>query len=245
MPDINKSSEIEAAAPVSAEIVKAVETGAIVKFGDLVKEIAKPAEKVGPPAKLPLPTAITEDESNALARIPEVFASVVPDEVRTLTADEVDKLLEERAIIKTVTGMLGSRLDDIALTALNHSDAAFEAGDTEGVLYGADDEPLRNKDGHVIRKQKIRGEDPAIKTHFSLEARKGSPKIDLALLEKMADDPKIDTIDHQDYLAMTTQTRVFDENKAMLLLKKRPELLRAIREATTTGLPVVSVYQRG
>lgn len=240
-----ENGAIEAA--VSADVVAAIESGKIVKWGDLEQAIARPAKAVERPAKVPVPAAISEDEATALAKLKDVFGSVVPDEARKVTPAEVTDLLQERSTIKTIEKMLANRLADISLTILNHNDIAHEDGDTDEsvtVMLGADGEPLLNKDGHIVRKAKFYGDDPEVKSHFSVEPRAGKPGVNIKALEAMADDEDNDFISRKDFLAMTTQTRVFDENKAMLYLRKNPNLLRAIREASTTGQPSISVWQR-
>lgn len=247
MPDTAVKEPGTAIEAVPAAAIEALETNTGLKWADLTKLIAQPPAAIEKPKALPLPASISDDEKAAIEKLPEVFASVVPTEPRQVTPHEVGLLLEERSVLKTVEKLVGKRVDDIALTMLNHNDAAFEEGvedDTTEVLLGVDGEPLRNKDGHIVRKAKVRADDPAIKTHFSMEARKGSPSIDLKKLEALGKDEEVDYITHADYLAMTTQTRVFDENKAILHLKKNPGLLRALREASGTGPAVIAVYQR-
>ncbi len=230
---------------VPVKVQSRLREGQIVKMSDLLKEVAKPAApdevKITP---VPLPTAITPDEKAALERLMDVYGSVVPSERRRLEPAEVSKALVERGVLKTVEAMVGRRISDLNHIVLNHSDVEVDEGETDGLLTAPDGTPFRNKDGHYIRKAKLPGDDPEITTQFSLETRNGSATLSAAALKEIADDPEKPWFTHEDYLAFTRQERVFDENKAMLVLRTRPELLRAIQEATTTSQPSVAVYER-
>lgn len=230
---------------VPAEITKAVTSGAIVSMDALIEALAPPPAivKVG---ALPVIAAIADDEKAALERLPEVYGSVVPTERREITPAETSSLLRERATLKTVEAMLKRRLDDIALTVLNHSDVDYETNgaDPSTVLLGPDGEPWITDKGHVVRKVKIKGDDPALPKLFSVETRKGSPQMSESRFQELADDPDWENATHEDYLACTTQTRVWDNNKAMLHLRKKPSLLVTFREAMSTSSPSVSVYER-
>lgn len=232
---------------IDPKVAKKVGEGEIVEWAKLATALAPAPVALPEPSKVALPVALSDEVTEALAKLPEVYGEVVPDTKRKLEDAEVDSLLVERATLKSVEKAIKARVDDISLIVLNHSDVSYSVdGDADGgeTMLGADGLPLRNKDGHVIRKVALHGGDPAITTKFSVEARKGSPSIDLAKLKAISEDADADYFTHEDWLAMTSQTRVFDENKAMIQLRKNPKLLRAVAEATKTATPSVAVYQR-
>jgi hypothetical protein len=68
--------------------------------------------------------------------------------------------------------------------------------------------------------------------------------VDLDKLKALADDPECELLDHDDWLAVTRQTRVFDEAKASLVLRDKPELLRALAAATVPGAANTVINQR-
>jgi hypothetical protein len=214
-----------------------VKEGTLVKFGDLLDEAAPPAPPAVLPTHLPVPRQITDEQKLALERLPEVFGSVIPAERRRVEPPEVHLLLEERRVLKTVEKMVSERTADIATTIHNHLDVEAEA---QGL---ADDDTPRNKDGHYVLDGVVRGEVSDAQ-QFTREARAPSPNLDILKLQALADDPEVDWFDHDDYLAMTAQTRVVDPNKAMLHLQKKPNLVRAVREAASRSAPSAAVQPR-
>lgn len=230
---------------INPEIVAKLESRKIVDLDQLVEALAPPPEvvKVG---LVPMPVAITDDESTALAILPAVYGSVVPTERRELEPAEFTKLIGERTTLNAVKKMVQRRLDDIALTVNNHNteDAEKNGYDPESVILGPDGKPWYTEKGHIVRKAQFRGDDPKLGTLFSVETRKGTPSISEAKLKAISEDPDKPGFTHADYLRMTSQVRVFDANKAMLLLRKNPRLLPFFRDAMSTTAPGVSVYER-
>jgi hypothetical protein len=212
------------------------------EWDDLVKEVAAPPEPVII-GKLPMPARITDDELAAIALLPDVYGSFVPTEIAKVSDKDMAKLLNEREILDRAIDPIQRRIEDIKLTARIHSDAAFADGDTDGVVMDADGKtPLRNGDGHIIRKARYDGgKHNTTGKAFSLEPRSGSPSINPEKLRQLAEDPDVPEITHEDYLAMTTQTRVFDGAKAMVYLRKHPELLSVLRRASSTTRPSMAV----
>lgn len=216
--------------------VEALRSGNINDFKDLLKQVARPHEQVTAAHTPPAELTLTEEQRRALERVDEVFGSVVPDTVRALEQAEVGRLLDERITLDIVKKMAASRIDDIRDTILNHSDVvAEEAGEEAPVA----------SNGHFARQARVSSGQGD--KEFSVEVRSGSVSMNPDTLKAMADDPEVD-FTHEDYLACTTQTRVFDEHKAMLHLKakaaERPGLVEALQNSTTEGAPSVAVYVR-
>lgn len=227
------STEIE---PLLASAQEQLRSNKPVKLSDLLDTLVQ-AERPALPAKIPLPVQITKSQREAIDLLPAVFGKVVPTERRKLVPAEVDALLEEYDVLKTIEKMVAERkTDGIRLTVLNHNDVAFE----EQASDEADVE--RDKDGHYLRKAQVQGSPEATQA-FSVEPRAGAASVSLSKLEEMVADPDVD-FDQKDFLAMTTQVRVFDEHKAFLVLKKKPELLAVLRDATTKGQSSVAVQPR-
>lgn len=191
--------------------------------------------ELNPPATAPLPTVISDDEKEALKRILDSYGSVVPTERRELHPVEVDSLLSERETLKTIKKMVERREEAIRTTVFNHLDVEAEK---KGLAEGAD----RDDKGFYLLEGVAQGNNP--NQVFKREIREGSPSLAGVDLEALAEDPSFPEFTRQDYLSMTTQTRVFDENKAMLALKKNPDLIRAIAKAAKPGKRTSSMNVR-
>ena len=177
----------------------------------------------------------------------------------------MDLLLDERSVLKTLEAAIKGRLDAIALTVNIHNtekaEAAIAAAEAEagddpeakaaarervladlGAVLDAEGNPFYTDKGHIAAKAYIDGEDEQVHECFEVRVSKGKASMSEASLRDQAQDEQADYIDHKDYLSMTTQVRVFDPAKAIIAVRKKPELLRAVAKATTTSAPTVSVY---
>lgn len=228
--------------PISEDLLRKLADGTLADWELLVQEITTTVSGE-PPEILPLPAKLKPEEQAAIDAVSKVYGSVVPTAHRTLTEGEIAALLTERDTLAKVKAAVERRLTDVRLTVLNHSDAAFKEGDTEGVVV-VDGKPCRDKDGHVVRDADYLSSDDVTGTHFSLEPASGSPTLSESALERLSKDPEVDYIDHKDWLACTEQIRVWNPNKAMQHLKKNTQVLRAIREAMESGSYRVAVHQR-
>lgn len=206
-------------------------------LAEIVRLLNPTEVSAAPPAKVPTPKEITEVERRAIEHLPEVFGRVVPTQVRALTPVEVSTLIEERETLDTIKKMVEARLKDITVTAHNHLDAEYEASTPEDRRTA-----LRDDAGHYILEGRIGSTER--NQEFSRETRQGTASLDvsaLAALDTGEDDAEIS---HTEYLSMTRQVRVFDEARAMDVLRKKPTLLRAIALATKPGKSGTSIYLR-
>jgi hypothetical protein len=217
-------------------VVEQLKTGAIVSYADLVERIASAPTSAPIPAKVAVARPVTAGITHALEVFTSVYGSVVPDEVRTLQPAELTLLATEREALDLVEKVAKARKDDIRTTVLNHHDLTVGGTLPEGST------PLTEKDGHLVvsAKYAIPGSDKC----FSVEAKEGSPSVDAAALKALAEDPDFEAFTHADYLACTEQTRVLDENKALLHLRKNPEALEAFKAATSRSTPSVTFTTR-
>lgn len=191
-------------------------------LNEIAKIVAPPREAAKVPESIPLPAVISESQRKALEDLSHVYGQVVPAEKRALLPDEVRSLLTERRTLDEIEKLAKVRKDDIRTTVFNHFDVEAEGA---GIPEGAE----KDKDGHLILKGEVvvPGEGK-----FSRSVRSGSVSINPDKIKELGDDPEVEWITHEDYLACTTQVRVFDEEKAALLLRKKPELIRAIALAS-------------
>lgn len=205
----------------------------------------EPSTDVIPFPAVPRPLVLEEKHRKALALLPKVFGKVVVDKRRRLTSDEIATLHEERETVKTVMGVLEGRADAIAENIRHHVDVQAEK---DGL---ADPETtLRDAQGHYIlaRPQNpTRVNIPGTNEAFSLEYRSGSTgtaSVDNNLLLDLYESGKIS---REEYLAVTAERRVFDEEKATKAVIKNPALLDVIKQATVRsrpGKPGTSLFVR-
>lgn len=185
------------------------------------------------PAAPPLPAVITEDQRKALDRLHEVFGKVVPTDRRALQPAEVTALVDERMTLDEIEKLASKRKEGIRTAVCNHLDVEAEE---DGNIP---EDATRDKDGHYVLPGKVPA--PDLGKAFSREVRAGTPHITADGLKALVDSGDLS---HEDYLEMTTQVRVVDENKIMLRLRKNPDLVRALQKATTPVGKTASVYLR-
>jgi hypothetical protein len=194
-----------------------------------------PAQKSAEIAVLPVPQEITEAQRAAVAKVGEVFGQVVPTERRELTPVEVSQLVEEKETLDELKKMADGRWENIKIAVHNHLDLEAEKN-------GISKDAIRSDKGHYVLGGKLRGE-PDTPKQWSREVRQNSPSLSAESLKALVDDEDVD-FTHEDYLAATSQVRVLDENKLMLLLKKNPKLVIALQQAIHPGSKSASLYLR-
>lgn len=203
--------------------------GDVTALAQVLKEIAPPEESAPKPAKIPVPAVITNEEVQALYDLIVWFGSVVPDTKRVLDQEELDSLQQERKVLKTIASLVGDRIDNITLTVHNHFDAQLESTKTPEEL----EKIVRTEKGYYLTDEEAPSPDLGVR--FKRSRVMGTPGVSLEKLEEISEDPEVATFSRKEYLACTTPTRVFDENKFMLLLRKNPDLLKILQEALVPG----------
>lgn len=244
--------------PALDTLMDKVRTGGIVTLSSLLsltKSLVPIAE--APVVAVATPKEITDSQRAAIKHLPDVFAQVIPGEVRALEPAEVESLIDERMTLDEVKKMAEARLADITVTVHNHLDTEYADQITEDLTdralkvaaAGGDESAVavvrsaaRDEKGHYIVEGTVGA--PGQTKQFSREVRHGSPSLNTALLAALDTGEPDALITHEEYLSMTTQVRQFDEAKAMLAIRKNPALVQAIVKATEPGKDGVSVYLR-
>lgn len=212
------SKELEPTAEViSAALDKLTNTS--VTLDDLATIFAPKEIAIKSNGKLPVAKPITSDEFKALENLKSVYGKVVPQNIRLLYPDEVGRLSEERQTLDQIQNMVDRRKADIRTTILNHFDM------TEELTGRVDNNTLVDKDGHYLVEDAV--EIPDTEYKFTREIRQSSPGVSPTKLQ--------DAVGTEAWEAMTVETRVFDEHKAILYLREHPELLIKIAESTVPG----------
>jgi hypothetical protein len=215
--------------------------GEVVSFEKLLELLQpKTALEVHTPPPPPA-LLLTSEQRDALDRVAEVFGRVAPDTRRELEPVEIAALIEERMVLDEIKGMAEKRQADIRTIVYHHFDTAYEQDDIEGNIRRAAGrvEPERDKDGFYIHADEARV--PGAPKVFKRETREYKPSLDAEILKAMDADG---SLDHEDFLAMTRQVRVVDENRFMDRLRTKPSLVKVISRAIRPGSRGTALFLR-
>lgn len=176
---------------------------------------------------------ISPELKTALRRFTEVYGAVVLDSRRDLTEKELVALYDERHVMDALNKVINDRKEDIRKMVLNALDVRFEQTGQEASV---------DSKGHYV----VNGALNVPKTHqqFSWEVSEGTPSPDVDAFKSLADDPEIEEINHQDYLDVTVQTRVLDEDKLIEKIKSKPALVKYLDRFVKAGTPRGALYLR-
>lgn len=195
--------------------------------------------EVVPFPAVPKTPILTEKEHTALGRLPEVFAKVLVEDRRTLKPEEIKSLFDEKVTLQTILKALDKREEVINENIRTHVDVDHE----ERAIAVPKDKVNRQGDvivkaterdakGHYIfarPQQPTRVPVPDTNEEFSLEYRKGRGQvvIDGDELLGMYEDERIT---RAQYLSMTREMRVFDEEKASKAAEKDEAIMEILVE---------------
>jgi hypothetical protein len=245
----------------STALVALIEKGKIAlrqgkSLKDVAIEIADPAPEhvvtavAVPFPPVPAPLTITPEDKRALLDLPKVFGKVVVGERRTLAEDEITALRAEQEVLRQIENLMKGRDDAIKEYVRNHMDVdAEERGQAvpKDVVRGGKvivEATPRDGSGHYILASKgnpVRVPIPGTNTEYSSEYRAGTVGINGSALDALLESGEIT---REDYLAMTVERRVFDEDKAKKALLAKPERLSILRKITTRSAAGTSLFVR-
>ncbi len=217
-----------------AKVAQGLEDGSL-SLKELLDAL-KPHSVVDVPPSLPVPRRrLTADQIDAMQRLPDLFARVVPDRPRLLATSEVSQLREEVACLKHIAKMAKERTDDVRTTVLNHANRLAEEDGTFG-------DALKEKDGHAVLSRDVMDDSGK---GFKLVATKPTGHLSELSLKALELDASVPEFTHQDYLAMTRPERVLDDHLAMVHLRKRPDLVEVLTRArvVTATSPSIAFKQ--
>lgn len=191
------------------------------------------ADKVEPP--LPAKPSVAEDVKVALRLVGERVAGIrVPTRRAKLSDAQFQSLGEALAAIKVVKKWIKEVEDDTIRVALfNHFDRVAEDGkdfDPEAISV--------DKNGFYVLPAQVKLDaGPVVKR----EPRQG--RVTLAA-EDLFELVQTGELDRQDYLALTKQVRVVDEEAVLGALERKPALAVAIKKASTVAPGSVALQVR-
>lgn len=208
-------------------------------------------EYAQPFPKVPAPVALTDEVKGALARVADVFNSVEVAKRRALTPREITALYHEQETLRIIAKDLKARDEAIKELVRTHQDVIAEA---DGSARPA---PLRDESGNVAMHATPRVSSghyllaspdvptltsiPGTNKVYSNEYRAGTVSVNQKTLTALV---STGDITRQQYLALTREIRIFDEDKATTAIAKDPSLLAVIREISERTPPTVALNIR-
>jgi hypothetical protein len=217
-----------------SEVMDAVAQGKYTMAEAVAAALGEQAPKPVTPSEATFQVAtITDAQRAALARLPEVYGRVVPEEIRALTGDELAAIADERETINTILTFLETRkADTIRETLANHMDQVLEG-------KGDQSQTKRDGRGHYAVKHAVPVPGTDLKVKRSVSNPK--PTIDGATIQRLHEAGKLT---REEYLALTKMPDVkrnFDEAKAREAFKKDPALLFKVAAAVRQPPPTTSI----
>ena len=208
--------------------------------------------QVIPFPEIPTPVTLTDEIKQALNALPEVFGKVNLQDRREMTDAEVLDVYKEHEALKALEDVLKGRRDNLKTYVRHHMDVqaeredrakAADVFDTETGEKIADASP-RDKAGHYVLGEKGKPERLNIadtNQAFSREASSYKASLSGERLTELAD---AGVITREQYLALTREVRVFDEDKARKSIMKDKSLLGVLARITERGGMKSALYVR-
>lgn len=200
---------------------------------------------------IPSPVSMTKEMEDALLALPEVFGKTNLDRRRTMTDDEVLAVYKEHEALKALETSLKDRRDNLKAYVRHHLDVAAEQ---EGRAVPADvfdengekvrEASPRDPSGFYVLGEKGKPERLNIGDTgqaFSREASSYKAQVDGDRLTELYDAGQIT---REQYLALTVERRVFDEDKARKSISKDKTLLGVLARITQRGGMKSALYVR-
>lgn len=259
--DVDQSPETEQ----SAELVTIIERGTYAlkqnpnaSLAELAAAITEEVPTfwaapgvVVPFPEVPAPVTMTAEMEQALLALPEVFGKTAIEKRRTLTEAEILAVYREHEALKVLEDSLKSRRDALKTYVRHHLDAEAEEQDraVPADVFDENGEKVREASprdphGHYVLGEKGKPERlniPGTNQAFSREASSYKAQVDGHRLTELYDAGQIT---REQYLALTVERRVFDEDKARRAIQKDKTLLGVLARITQRGGMKSALYVR-
>jgi hypothetical protein len=201
-------------------------------LSDLFQSITRIPDPEVPDKKPPVPKPLTEAQTKALERLPDVFGKVVVTADRSLTKTEIKTLVEERTLIDTLLTPLETRKKESIREVLsNHLDHLVTEEQAEAARVDAK--------GHYAVTQNLSVEGTGKKVQRSVSG--GKPVL---TIEQIEDLHARGRIDRKTYLAITKKPdvpRVMDEEGLHKAIQKDPALFFLLGSVAKPTLPTTTI----
>lgn len=223
------------------ELVPTAVTGALAKANAKVADVLKAAVADAPKVEVadtPVPKSpeLTEDAEHAVRHVlGKLQALRLPSTRRQLSPDELFEVMDTFIDLDEAVKALGSSKEQIKAALFNHFDQV-------AVQNGKITQDTRlTKEGWAIVEDKTSGIVEGLPKKATREVRGGTPSLTAEALAELA---ASGAIEHDDYLAMTRQTRVSEEAYVLEWLRKNPAKAATLATAVTTTTPSAALYLR-
>lgn len=228
-----------------------------ISLASLAGILAGPDVPLTPPAQ-PFPDPapalqLTDEVRDALKALPRVFAKVQPSERRSLTEEELVQITEERETLNALLDLLGKRKEAIGTIIRHHQDVEAEsaglvvpkaktARNGEIIVEASP----RDSQGHyLLGRPKNPFKTPVPKRGKAWSQQYSSGSVQYSSDQALQAAESEGKLSHDDYLAITTATRVVDQGKIQSLIAKDPARgLRLLRLVVRRGTPSGALFLR-
>lgn len=223
------------------EIVPAAITGLLAKPNTKVHDVLKAAVAEAPlaeTASTPIPTspALSDDARVAVKRIVDKLELLdLPNSRRQLSPQEMHDVVATFITLDEAIKGLGVSKEQFKAALFNHFD---QVAVQEGKIT---QDTRLTKEGWAIVEDKVSAAVPGLDKKATREVRGGTPSL---TAEALAELVAAEEISHEDYLAMTRQTRVAEEAQVLEWLRKNPGKAATLAKAVTTTTPSAGLYLR-
>lgn len=191
-----------------------------------------PAPVVRPSTPLPQNPELNASSAVLLDLSSQLANLELPDTHRQLSPAEQKAVVDALAALKPVVKALTASESQIKAALFNHFD---DEAAKKGLI---DEETPRTKEGWAV----LEGEVASGAHRAVRQVSNGSISLPLSGLEELEERGEIS---HGEFLAMTTQTRVVDEDKVLSWMRKNPGRVSSLASATTRQGDKASLYLRG
>lgn len=188
------------------------------------------------------PTAfVSEEEAKAIAElVTHIEHLVIPSTKRVMEQGEIANHIDTRLKLDYVEDVIDRAKKAIRTSAFNHFDRVAEAN---GLVT---DTTPKNKDGHYVLEDKTSMAVPGMEKKFTREVSKGSLSFGTSatLADRLREAEDQGLISHADYLKVTKQTRILDEQAFFEAAQADESLFAALAFITQARADTASLNVR-
>jgi hypothetical protein len=223
--------------PTVGERVRKSLSRAKASVSDVLRATRPEASKVTL-AETPIPQdpSLNEEAWDAIEKVAGLLGALeLPKHRRMLSAPELEDVTRTYEALQTAQKGLDRARNQIKAAAFNHFDAVAVQ---EGKIT---EETQFTKEGWAVVEDKESATVEGLRKVLTREVSGGKIQLPLDSLRDLVEDEKLD---QADFLALTKQIRVVDEDRVMAWLRKNADRADVLAEATEVGKSSASFWLR-